>query len=193
MSGPQQHQNPDYYAETASLGPTPHNMQQHQPQPQRPLQSNPTPSYPQQQQQYQHPPASQQQQQQQQQQYYYPPPPTAPQSQQQQQSQQYYYPPPPTGPQQQPSPVPPASSPGKPPGSSGSGNPSHASSKPTFGERLHQWSVKAGVPINKLTNQLGSEAFWPSGMDKECDKAARILQSFSSKSTIAPVRVNTQQ
>lgn len=35
------------------------------------------------------------------------------------------------------------------------------------------------MPINKLTNQLGSEAFWPSGMDKECDKAARILQSFS--------------
>ncbi|KAK3370483.1 duf500 domain-containing protein [Podospora didyma] len=44
--------------------------------------------------------------------------------------------------------------------------------------RLHQWSVKAGAPINKVANRLGSEAFWPSTIDLECDKAARILQSF---------------
>ncbi|ROV94024.1 hypothetical protein VMCG_08282 [Cytospora schulzeri] len=52
------------------------------------------------------------------------------------------------------------------------------SSKPTFKERLYQWSTKAGVPINKVTNRLGSEAFWPSTMEIECDKAARILKSF---------------
>ncbi|KAI1852832.1 hypothetical protein JX266_002373 [Neoarthrinium moseri] len=50
--------------------------------------------------------------------------------------------------------------------------------KKTFGERFYDWSVKAGVPINKVTNKLGSEAFWPTSMDKECDKAARILKSF---------------
>jgi SH3 domain-containing YSC84-like protein 1 len=53
--------------------------------------------------------------------------------------------------------------------------------KKTFGERFYDWSVKTGVPINKITNKLGSEAFWPMSMDKECDKAARILKSFTSK------------
>ncbi|KAK0888093.1 hypothetical protein LTR02_016621 [Friedmanniomyces endolithicus] len=37
---------------------------------------------------------------------------------------------------------------------------------------------KLGAPVNKLSNKLGSEAFWPTSMDKECDKAARILKSF---------------
>ncbi|KAK8096999.1 hypothetical protein PG999_012943 [Apiospora kogelbergensis] len=53
-----------------------------------------------------------------------------------------------------------------------------ASKKKTFGERLYQWGVAAGAPVNKITNSLGSEAFWPTTMDKECDKAARILKSF---------------
>ncbi|CCC11220.1 hypothetical protein SMACR_03925 [Sordaria macrospora] len=55
--------------------------------------------------------------------------------------------------------------------------------KRTLSERLHQLSLKAGTPINKLTNALGSEAFWPSTMDQECDKAARIIQSFCSSSS----------
>ncbi|KAH9208248.1 hypothetical protein DL95DRAFT_312223 [Leptodontidium sp. 2 PMI_412] len=37
---------------------------------------------------------------------------------------------------------------------------------------------KIGEPLNKLSNKLGSEAFWPTSMDKECNKAARILASF---------------
>lgn len=37
---------------------------------------------------------------------------------------------------------------------------------------------KLGPPVNKLSNKLGSEAFWPTTLDKESDKAARILQSF---------------
>ena len=41
---------------------------------------------------------------------------------------------------------------------------------------------KLGPPVNKLSNKLGSEAFWPTSMDKECDKAARILRSFCSQS-----------
>ncbi|KAK8029639.1 hypothetical protein PG993_010930 [Apiospora rasikravindrae] len=52
------------------------------------------------------------------------------------------------------------------------------SKKKSFGERLYQWGVATGVPVNKITNKLGSEAFWPTTMDKECDKAARILKSF---------------
>ncbi|KAI9832791.1 MAG: hypothetical protein M1819_004011 [Sarea resinae] len=40
------------------------------------------------------------------------------------------------------------------------------------------WMDKLGAPVNKLSNKLGAEAFWPTTMDKECDKAARILRSF---------------
>ena len=40
---------------------------------------------------------------------------------------------------------------------------------------------KLGAPVNKLTNKLGSEAFWPTTLDLESDKAARILKSFCSK------------
>ena len=37
---------------------------------------------------------------------------------------------------------------------------------------------KLGAPVNKLSNKIGSEAFWPTTLDKESDKAARILRSF---------------
>ncbi|KAM3425585.1 LAS seventeen-binding protein 3 [Cercospora zeina] len=37
---------------------------------------------------------------------------------------------------------------------------------------------KLGPPINRVSNKLGSEAFWPTTLDKESDKAARILKSF---------------
>ncbi|KAM3434186.1 hypothetical protein NHJ13734_006125 [Beauveria thailandica] len=37
---------------------------------------------------------------------------------------------------------------------------------------------KLGAPINRLSNRIGSEAFWPTTLDKESDKAARILKSF---------------
>ena len=39
-----------------------------------------------------------------------------------------------------------------------------------------------GTPVNKLSNKLGAEAFWPTTLDKESDKAARILRSFCSPS-----------
>lgn len=41
---------------------------------------------------------------------------------------------------------------------------------------------KLGAPINRLSNRIGSEAFWPTTLDKESDKAARILKSFCSTS-----------
>lgn len=37
---------------------------------------------------------------------------------------------------------------------------------------------KLGKPVNRLSNKLGSEAFWPTTLDKESDKAACILRSF---------------
>jgi lipid-binding SYLF domain-containing protein len=37
---------------------------------------------------------------------------------------------------------------------------------------------KLGAPINRLSNKVGAEAFWPTTLDKESDKAARILRSF---------------
>ncbi|ROV87999.1 hypothetical protein VSDG_09178 [Cytospora chrysosperma] len=169
MSGSQQphHQNPDYYAETASL--YGEHGQQKIPPPQYQEymhQQYPPPPGP--------PPASQGE--------YAPPKPPRSGQQQQQYQQQDYYPPPPAQGQgyspQQPSPgntpVP------QPPVSGGDNQGFVDSSKPTFGERLYQWSTKASVPINKVTNRLGSEAFWPSTMEIECDKAARILKSFCS-------------
>lgn len=43
---------------------------------------------------------------------------------------------------------------------------------------------KLGAPVNRLSNKLGSEAFWPTTLDKECDKAARILRSFCSMTVL---------
>ncbi|EEH33819.1 DUF500 domain-containing protein [Paracoccidioides lutzii Pb01] len=37
---------------------------------------------------------------------------------------------------------------------------------------------KLGAPGNRSSKKLGAEAFWPATLDKESDKAARILRSF---------------
>ena len=37
---------------------------------------------------------------------------------------------------------------------------------------------KLGAPVNRLSNKVGAEAFWPTTLDKEADKAARILKAF---------------
>jgi lipid-binding SYLF domain-containing protein len=37
---------------------------------------------------------------------------------------------------------------------------------------------KLGKPVNRLSNKVGAEAFWPTTMDKESEKAARILRGF---------------
>lgn len=48
-------------------------------------------------------------------------------------------------------------------------------------DKIYGLVDKLGAPVNKLTNKLGSEAFWPTTLDKESDKAARILRSFCSE------------
>ncbi|KAK1961756.1 hypothetical protein LY78DRAFT_740734 [Colletotrichum sublineola] len=50
--------------------------------------------------------------------------------------------------------------------------------KKGWGERLSQFGMKAAVPINALANKMGSQSFLPTTMDKECEKAAKILRSF---------------
>lgn len=45
---------------------------------------------------------------------------------------------------------------------------------------------KLGAPVNRLSNKLGAEAFWPMSIDKESDKAARILRSFCKDGFYAP-------
>lgn len=45
---------------------------------------------------------------------------------------------------------------------------------------------KLGAPVNRLSNRLGAEAFWPMAIDKESDKAARIVRSFVKDGFYAP-------
>ncbi|KAH7086323.1 hypothetical protein FB567DRAFT_67944 [Paraphoma chrysanthemicola] len=51
------------------------------------------------------------------------------------------------------------------------------SSKAGF-DKVYNWVDKLGAPVNRLSNKVGSEAFWPTTLDIESDKAARILKSF---------------
>lgn len=49
--------------------------------------------------------------------------------------------------------------------------------KPGF-EKTYNVVNKLENPVNKLTYKVGSESFWPGSLDKESEKAARILRSF---------------
>jgi hypothetical protein len=60
--------------------------------------------------------------------------------------------------------------------------PSETARKPSrFNQHLHSVSTKVGWPLNKAANLVGGEGWWPTNMEKECSKAARILHSFTSK------------
>ncbi len=50
-----------------------------------------------------------------------------------------------------------------------------------WGQRLAEWGTKAAAPLNVLAAKVGSEQFLPTTLDKECEKAARILKNFCSK------------
>lgn len=45
------------------------------------------------------------------------------------------------------------------------------------------WFQKIGVPVNKLSNKLGAEAFWPTSLDQEADKV-RFGLSQSEKTNM---------
>lgn len=57
-----------------------------------------------------------------------------------------------------------------------------APKKASWGQRFSLLGTKAAAPFNMLANKLGSETFLPSTMDKEVEKAARILRAFCSTS-----------
>ncbi|KAK3358321.1 hypothetical protein B0T24DRAFT_551276 [Lasiosphaeria ovina] len=59
------------------------------------------------------------------------------------------------------------------PGNNGAGTP-----KASWGSKLAGWGSKAAAPLNSLANKIGAEAFLPTTLDKEVEKAARILKSF---------------
>ncbi|GKT87550.1 LAS seventeen-binding protein [Colletotrichum tofieldiae] len=64
--------------------------------------------------------------------------------------------------------------------------------KKGWGERLSQIGMKAAVPINALANKMGSQSFLPTTMDKECEKAAKILRSFCKEGITSDVPPQTQ-
>src|SRR5262245_3515035 len=49
-------------------------------------------------------------------------------------------------------------------------------------ERFHKAASMIGRPLNKAANIIGAEGWWPASMEKECNKAARILYSFTRMS-----------
>ncbi|KAK5219403.1 hypothetical protein LTR99_010366 [Exophiala xenobiotica] len=49
--------------------------------------------------------------------------------------------------------------------------------KPGF-NKAYSFVNKLEKPVNRLSNKVGSEAFWPTSLDKESEKAARILRGF---------------
>jgi hypothetical protein len=51
-------------------------------------------------------------------------------------------------------------------------------------KRKSQSLGKLDVTGNRISTRLGNEAFWPTTLDKESDKAARILRSFCSMSPL---------
>ena len=52
---------------------------------------------------------------------------------------------------------------------------------------------KLGKPVNRLSNKVGAEAFWPTTMDKESEKAARILRGFAKDGFYDQVDANDAQ
>ncbi|RMZ90541.1 hypothetical protein DV736_g2204, partial [Chaetothyriales sp. CBS 134916] len=54
----------------------------------------------------------------------------------------------------------------------------YTKAKPGF-DKVYNVVDKLGKPVNRLSNKVGAEAFWPTTMDKESEKAARILRGFA--------------
>lgn len=86
---------------------------------------------------------------------------------------------------------PPAASGAYPPAGAGAGagvTPNHHAvgqdGHRSWGSLLTEMGHKAAAPINALANKLGSQSFLPTSLDKESEKAANILRSFCSKSTL---------
>lgn len=49
----------------------------------------------------------------------------------------------------------------------------------TMAQRFHKMSAMAARPLNKAANVIGAEGWWPTDLERECNKAGRILHSFT--------------
>jgi lipid-binding SYLF domain-containing protein len=56
--------------------------------------------------------------------------------------------------------------------------------------RFHKATSAAGWPLNKAANLIGAEGWWPTSMEKECNKAARILHSFTTLGVVQPPKAS---
>ncbi|PVH70930.1 DUF500-domain-containing protein [Cadophora sp. DSE1049] len=52
------------------------------------------------------------------------------------------------------------------------------SAKKSFADKAWAGIDKLGGPLNRFSNKLGCEAWWPTRLTEECNKATRILTSF---------------
>ncbi|GJN76483.1 hypothetical protein VFPFJ_09196 [Purpureocillium lilacinum] len=68
--------------------------------------------------------------------------------------------------------------------------PAPAKQPSAFNRKFHSITSKAGWPLNKAANVIGAEGWWPTSMEKECSKAARILHSFTSLGAPQPPRAD---
>ncbi|KAK0388132.1 hypothetical protein NLU13_4377 [Sarocladium strictum] len=66
----------------------------------------------------------------------------------------------------------------------------HKGSK--WSARFSNLGIKAAAPINQLAHKLGSQSFLPEALNKECDKAASILQSFCKSGVYADPTSNSK-
>ncbi|KAK3319269.1 hypothetical protein B0H66DRAFT_264611 [Apodospora peruviana] len=65
--------------------------------------------------------------------------------------------------------------------------------RPLALDKVFGWAEKIAVPVNRLSTtvppatltRFGRETYWPAPLDKECDKAARILKSFCTDGFLA--------
>lgn len=82
-----------------------------------------------------------------------------------------------------------------PPRPTSSGRTEGDGAKSSWSHKLAGWGSKAAAPLNALANKMGSESFLPTTLDKECEKAARILRSFAKDgiySDVAPQQAPAQ-
>ncbi len=57
----------------------------------------------------------------------------------------------------------------------------HPKSQHGWPQRLQNVGMHSATTLNDFAAKMGSESFMPVTMDKECEKAARILSGFCSK------------
>ncbi|KAL5594063.1 uncharacterized protein BROUX77_007410 [Berkeleyomyces rouxiae] len=53
-----------------------------------------------------------------------------------------------------------------------------------WGKKLQQYGEKAAFPINNFANKMGMQSFLPMTMDRECEKAAGIITSFTKDGVV---------